>query len=317
MKIAEVLAKCGVESDEKARRVANVAPNTLANISADEIENGVTIERLETIGAPILKYSGQITIHGKLPSFDESARPGGYKAVFQNQNGSVGVRYVALDAAKKKLIETAARYRQSRAWSASINSHGLEITGSYSEKADCIAAFESFPRHLFAGGICAFAGAYGGYYVCVSIGAIYEQHVWPLIQFCFGVSGPADLAALQEAERLDCERKHAEYEKERKERETKAAEVLATFKAAVTLKPLAILPKAECAFVRLVEDWSRGPVLKLYVVRKKAFGQLCYARRDWRLGDTTFEPVKKMKRFTDLRASIEADMRKGLVFQAA
>jgi len=101
MKLLEKLESLDCRRDEKARRVSNIAPDALAAITAEALENGVTIEELETLNVPVLYYSTQLTIHGKLPDFNPAARPAGYKAIFRNGNGSIGVKYIAIDAAKK------------------------------------------------------------------------------------------------------------------------------------------------------------------------------------------------------------------------
>lgn len=72
----------------------------------NEIENtGVSIEKLESFGLPVYKYKTQITIHG---DFDGIVRTrvgiGGYKNLIINQNKTLGVKYNAIDASKKKLI---------------------------------------------------------------------------------------------------------------------------------------------------------------------------------------------------------------------
>lgn len=90
-------------ADDKARRVLNTS-HRQANITAEEIEAGVTSERLDTIGVPVFRYQTCFTIHGELPDVKDWKRIGGYKAISQNKNGTIGVRYIAIDAEKKKLI---------------------------------------------------------------------------------------------------------------------------------------------------------------------------------------------------------------------
>ena len=94
-----------VNRDTKARRRVNVS-SAAASVTAEQIEAGITIEAIENIGVPVFLYGGQITIHGKLPGF-ESDRVLGYKSIFQNGNGSIGVKYIAIDGEKKALISTA------------------------------------------------------------------------------------------------------------------------------------------------------------------------------------------------------------------
>lgn len=108
MKLSDRLETIDCRKDTKARRVSNVAPRTVANVTAEQLENGMTLEAIEGLNVPAFAYQTQITLHGKLPPFNPAARPGGYKAVFLNGNGSVGIRYGAIDTAKKALIARAA-----------------------------------------------------------------------------------------------------------------------------------------------------------------------------------------------------------------
>ncbi len=91
-----------IPSDSKARRVLNVSSQN-ANITAEEIEKGVTIEKLASINVPVFAYQTQITIHGTLPDLQNNYVQN-YKSIIKNQNGSIGVKYNAIDAEKKKLM---------------------------------------------------------------------------------------------------------------------------------------------------------------------------------------------------------------------
>ena len=66
-------------------------------------KKGITIEQLEELKFPVFKYKTQITIHGQFPDLSEN-RIFGYKSVFQNKNNSVGIRYIAIDAEKKRFL---------------------------------------------------------------------------------------------------------------------------------------------------------------------------------------------------------------------
>jgi len=218
MNLAQKFDSISCRQDEKARRVLNVAPDTVATITAEELEAGVTLERLEALNVPVLRYNTQVTIHGKIPSFSGAARPGGYKSLFQNSNGSVGVRYAAVDAPKKEILNRAIAAVRSAggAWSSGITSAGLEIYRSFivkdesvreEQKQATIAAGKSIPVHRFYGcvnlGVLPFGAGYG---VCVSVGAIPEAELWALVDFFSG---------LKTAEEVD--KACAERERERDE----------------------------------------------------------------------------------------------------
>lgn len=70
----------------------------------DEIESeGITSERLDTLGVPVFKYKTQITIHGLFPELKENYLAG-YKNLFQNKNLSIGIKYNGVDSEKKSRV---------------------------------------------------------------------------------------------------------------------------------------------------------------------------------------------------------------------
>jgi hypothetical protein len=320
MKFKEIIEQAGVTDDTKARRVSNVSRKT-ANVTADEIEDGVTIERLEDIGVPVFKYQTQLTIHGRLPEFSDTARPGGYKSVCQNQNGSVGVRYVAIDGAKKQTIVKASRMatvqdrmreenQHGDRWHASINSKGLVVTKYFAEKADCLAAYREFPRDLFAGSVMAAQGMFGGYYVVADVGAIYERNLFRLIEALWGMQSSADLDRIeQEMERRnEEERRASESRRADIKRQDEATRESVATELAKNHDRLEALPKGEGAFIRAT---ANGP---LTVILRKKGPSLCYQCRK---GTKTFNPVGPMRRFdADKRAAVEMSVALGFVFSA-
>jgi hypothetical protein len=238
MNITEKFEQIDCRKDEKARRVSNVAPRTLANITADTIENGVTLEALEALNVPVLRYATQVTIHGKLPEFSEYARPGGYKSIVRNGNGSIGVRYCAIDAEKKALMVRACRVAGK--WSAEITLQGLQISQGFrvrdetareQKKAETIAALRSLPTELFFGQAFAYTMPYGaGYGAAAYIGAIPLENLWLLIENltgCQDIASVEFLESLEEAKRQErMELNRVENEAREAEAETKAQELI-------------------------------------------------------------------------------------------
>jgi hypothetical protein len=318
MKISELFSRINIGDDEKARRVLNVS-NERATITADEIENGVTIERLAAIGVPVFRYSTQVTIHGRLPDFDANARPAGYKAIFRNQNGSLGVRYVAIDGAKKKTVRNVARmFSKDSGWSASIDSTGLHLMFFSMEKQPVLDAFQNFPRALIYGSIYAGACALGGYAAFADIGAVPAENVWPLCKALFNCESELAYNERQAAADAAADVSHAQWQRENEDRTAKLAVLTKAAAdaelAKMNLPKLSILPHGETAFVRILAGDGKARTL-LYIVRKRAFGQLCYGWQDYDGKAASFEPSGKMKRFDAAkRARIEKDMAAGLVF---
>lgn len=252
--------------DEKARRVSNVAPDTVANITAEELESGVTLERLESLNVPVFRYSTQLTVHGKLPDFNPEARPGGYKAIFQNQNGSVGVKFSAIDAEKKSILARCAR--ASKRWAAYSNSTGFELQKSFyvtsetewnAQRSATVAELRAFPAELIYGTLGAFSLAYGlGYAVAANVGAIPAANVWPLCSILFQIDSPEKLADLERAEADKQAAQRAEWEREHRERiEAEKAE-FARFLSTVTLPKLARVELKPGAFVRYAAGYKNG-----------------------------------------------------------
>lgn len=288
MKINELYEKIGIARDELARRRTNVS-SEVANITADQIESGVTIEALDSIGVPVFRYSGQVTIHGALPAFNESARPGGYKAVFQNGNGTIGVRYVAVDGEKKKLICRASRYGTKTGWHTSLNSQGLELVHVSHTKEDCLAAFRAFPRDLICGTVSAFRGIYGEFYCVANVGAIPVESLWPLIKFVTGIESQSALDALIAAEEQRRAEASAKFEAERAEADRAAIIARDAMRSKVIAaghKPVSHWQHSPGEFV-VVTSGRFGPVKAVKYCFAKRGASLCYSANKtiWKRAD--------------------------------
>lgn len=310
MKFSEVFARSGIVTDEKARRVLNTSDQE-ANITAGEIEDGVTIERLEGIGVPVFRYNTQITIHGRLPGFSAEARPAGFKAVFKNENGTVGVKYVAVDGAKKQTIRNASHYG-TRGWTAHINSEGLTLSRHFETREECIAAYQAFPRDLFYGGSIAGASPLGGYFVYGWVSAIPEANVWPLISRLWNVASQTEID--QEEANRSAERKLRD-EQWRADAAKREAELTAERRAKADAMPLRKLPvpkRKEGAFVRISRGLSGGVRPQLYTFKKRG-ACLCYAIQDYPATQAPTKWSKVEQRYWD---SFERDAAQGFVFEA-
>lgn len=310
MKFSEVFERSGIVTDEKARRVLNTSDRE-ANITAGEVEDGVTIERLEGIGVPVFRYNTQITIHGRLPGFSAAARPAGFKAVFKNDNGTVGVKYVAVDGAKKQIIRHASLYG-TRGWIAHINSEGLTLSRHFETREECIAAYKAFPRDLFYGGTIAGASPLGGFYVYAHVSAIPEANVWPLIGRLWGVGSQAQIDA-EEAKRTE-ERKarDAQWRLDSAKREADLAAKRRAKADAMTLPKLETVQRREGAFVRISRGMLGEVRPQLYTVKKRG-ACLCYAIQDFPSSQT---PTKWTKVESRVWESVDRDAEQGFVFAA-
>ncbi len=201
--------------DTKARRRINDNPNTIINITAEEIEKGVTLEQLNEVNTEVHCYGGQLTIHGTMPDFNPNARVNGYKFLFQNGNGSIGVKYGAVDGDKKAIIAKVAKL-VNNGWHTHLNSQGFELCRNFyvkdetqrqTAKDNTIAAMKSIPGDKFFGSIYAYTLMYGmGYGICADIGAIPESELWSFISIMFNV----DETQVIELERIQKEKEIAD-----------------------------------------------------------------------------------------------------------
>lgn len=209
MKLKEKYESAGLSTDSKARRRLNVAGGKRANISAESLERGVTIEELENIGVPVYRYQTQVTIHGELPGLNKE-RVAGYKCLVQNQNGTIGVRYVAIDAEKKKFIYNACRATESR-FRGSFNSQGFQLFFHSRTKEGVLKEYHAFPRDLIHGSIYAGALMFGGYGLFVEIGCVDTDKVDALLTYLTG-KGAAECQKAIDAKEAEREERNRAYE---------------------------------------------------------------------------------------------------------
>lgn len=285
MKVQEVLESSNIISDSKARRVLNTAPDQFADITLQEIEAGITIERLETIKVPVYQYGTQITIHGIFKDIPQDLRVCGYKSVFLNGNGSLGVKYVAIDGAKKRLLREISRVSDD-SWNIAIDSQGCEAykvflsTDHERDKQQVIECYKNTPDDLYIGNKRAAALMYGGYAVILHIGAIYERNLWPLIKALTEISSQQEadsISAAREAQRvIDNAKWEAEHKAQREAANKLKAQSLAE------LEPLynwVINP--ECGiFYSLSFDYEGKP--EYCKVEFKKRGKQLLSRRSFR-----------------------------------
>jgi hypothetical protein len=293
MQITETLESAHIYNDDKARRRLNTAPNIEANITLDEIEKGVTIERLESINVPVYQYGTQITIHGTFPNIEyDTLRKYvlGYKSLFLNQNGSLGVKYVAIDGEKKRLLLDVARWSKNK-WHIDKDSEGVKAyrifftSDSAKDKQNCIECYKSTPDDLYIGGKQAVGLMYGGYAVILGIGAIYQKNLWALITALTGIESQAEYDKLELEYKLKREQEHIEYEvKCKAERESKTLELAnaqSKFIPPSNWQPFKGKIEKVGTYARIYDTYESGIALQVIkVVKRGAF--LCSNIRNFK-----------------------------------
>jgi hypothetical protein len=203
------------QSDTKARRVLNTS-KTIANITAKDIENGVSIEVLESLNVPVYRYQTQITIHGLLPDITKDT-VNGYKSILLNGNGSIGVKYIAIDGEKKKLFKRTARAlnNDGRCMSFHMDSRGVMLYKTFNDKTLTLEFLKTVPN-CFIGCKYAAQSVYGGYYVVIELDAIPECNLWPMIEWfsCGNVKCLADIERLENEQEKEYQKRQAEYKQQ-------------------------------------------------------------------------------------------------------
>jgi hypothetical protein len=234
--IKEVTFDSLFESKYETRKSNNLAPDIIIPTHfVKKIEGGITIEELESMscnGLPILTYKTQVTIHGVFPELD--MRVGGYKNVFTNGNGSLGVKYSAIDYSKKNRILSALKFLGwcSEVTSQKMLSYKVEFLDNLSnpEKIARLSELKNFVNSidtsLFKGYINLVYGRnfFGSYLanIDLEIYSIYERDVETLF-FQLTSKNLKEVEELMRLDRLEKERveelKRLEYNRKQALRE--------------------------------------------------------------------------------------------------
>jgi hypothetical protein len=293
--------------DKETRKRAN-ASNAVANISASEIEGGVTIETLYALNVPVYGYVTQVTLHGILPGVTSNVDALGYKSIIRNKNGSIGVRYSAIDAEKKKTIKEACHISKSN-WHCSINSQGTMIYQAVETKDECISLLREIPS-LFSGSK---NGAYdpirGCYYAIVNLNSIKADNLNAFVTYLTGMTLSEVKLKLQEIkQQRDAER--AEMDSKRASRRENLAIMIEKFKTwieangvvAVDTKQngtyLSVGDKGVAPFTVCDGKFSRGSEFKSFNakgLRSPRFKQLLEGRTVYVCNEAAILAMKDIK----------------------
>ena len=223
-----------------SKHILNLADKDVPQDVLDAIEKGCSLESLEEIAKdfPICRYKTQITIHGRFPAIGTRRIGGMYVNLVQNKNGSVGVRWNAIDAEKRTRLYS---YCRLAGWhvAQNCNDHFLfksrrvtreNVEAVKSEMADELSRID---RSLFFGNAAIRLVRVWGVLemvTVVNVSAFYEKDFTRIAEQISGMP-MAELEELREADRkrrefdeLERERRWAEYEAARAKRdaETKA-----------------------------------------------------------------------------------------------
>ena len=272
-KITEMITERG---NYDTRKVINRSGKEIPQAVLDSIEtDGISSEQLNELGVPVFKYKTQVTVHGRFPELAGDGRVGHYKCLIRNQNESVGVRYNAVDHAKKQRIYNALHFvgwpvhKSSTEWSA----RKISACGT---RADLNAAIEGFKAEkekidtsLFFGDVSVavfqhlFLGVFAG--ITINIGAVYAPNVDAVIANICGKPAAeieAEIAAKELADETRYKAESAIREKEIAEYQVKINVELESAKKPLIeagLEYHAELPLSECVYIR--PTWEIGKVV--------------------------------------------------------
>jgi hypothetical protein len=235
--IETILEQKTYDSKNILNRAANV---TLSESVLNSIEdNGITSEQIDTLGVPVFKYQTQITIHGIFPPLEKSGRILGYKHIFQNKNMSLGVKYDAIDATKKrKIYNTISElsdfiiYHNSTEYYIHKYYRCESIEVARQKAIETQNEMNKIDKTLFFGniGVNILKDMFGTLYVekYIYVNAIYQKNVDPLIANVLNISIPEIAIKLQA--KADAEAKAEEERKQAYEARKKAeSEAMAPF----------------------------------------------------------------------------------------
>jgi len=197
------------------------------------INSGVTVEQLDLLlskGFDVYKYSTQITIHGKCDKLTNDT-VGYYKCLTLNKNKSIGVKWIAVDAAKKENI---CRTLSLFGWSSVHDSqlfYPCKIE-RFSNKSDAVKRCNEYKEianridnSLFYGSYDIFVGTVWGMYYSVFnlyVNGIYKENVNTLLEQITGL----DVDGIEIEKQKAKKKKQEEHERiEREYQETRKREL--------------------------------------------------------------------------------------------
>lgn len=311
VKPEEILSnEVNIDTPKKLNRSEAKVPIDVIN----EIETkGMSLERLESLGLPIYKYQTQITVHGNFDGLTKE-RVGGYKNLTLNQNKTLGIRYNAIDAEKKKIISKALNldkaYNEEESkggFRTNMDSKGFTISKykTTSEKSKAIEISNEFkaeanalPYNFIGNKYVNIYSIYGMYYIeyTIHLNAINQAYLWDFISSITDGRITADsFVKLLKLQEEDEAKKELEREKKSEEREKLAKEKSLELISQSPYNIIKELPKTDEFAVALVPDslYSEPEIKVFYIFKNKQ------NRRVFR--------IKRYKNWSDVQPTINKE----------
>lgn len=237
----------------------------LTDREVERIDSGeLSIEDLEALvarKAKVFKYGTQITIHAGFPR-EVAGRVNGYAYLVNNRNGSVGVRYGAIDEAKRRHIYRYLCYEGFR-YDKNSSRHGFVLSKSFTGKAgamEYIAALKTMYdydalRRLISGSIDIYGGVWWGmYYVMldITVNAIPADSIPEFLRL-MRCKREEEIAVIEEEKRRREEERELLYRQERQARLAGEAQEAQTRRQQALVRmqekhaPISRLPAGDCS----------------------------------------------------------------------
>lgn len=298
-----------------SRKVSNRSALTVPRSILDEIEKeGITTERLTLLSDtyPIYYYKTQVTVHGVFPK-GMTGSSFGYKNLVRNKNGSLGIRFSAVDAKKKVTLSKYCReaglgsYRSSTDFYVFKSFRGPSGAGSYTITKEWILErykeatlwASGINKDLFSGSVTIAHDPFSGIvYVLIYVNTVLKVDLKPLIENLTGESYRdlqnriADKEAKREAE-------YREMVKGQKQREAKTKQEFEAKKAADTrpdFDPSNLKPGTGC-MVETYRNFIGSIDVKHWAVYKNSKGELLgYALDSWSRSNPEAHKINTRKR---------------------
>lgn len=260
------------------RHVLNLSSQRPNILLADIETNGISLEELAVLNVPVCRYKTQITIHGTFPQSELGyCDATGYKSLVLNKNQSVGVRWIAVDGAKKRLVKRAFYADGDCKWVFHQNSSGTEVTlmGAMADIEELRQAAIAVPKSTYIGSaFVARAPMFGVAWAGISISAL--RDVWGLIKHFtqFETLESLDVFEAEEQKQAEVE---AQKQRERtKEWLRKKQENIEKIKAEREVKYnlKAVTPKAGGHYLRFLCKYGSKELMFGHSVISKSFGKL-------------------------------------------
>jgi phospholipid N-methyltransferase len=304
------------------KNITNKSEKVIPDGIIDEISNkGITSERLDKIGVPVFKYRTQITIHG---TFNESVLKrnylaSGYKNLFINKNGSLGVKYNGVDEEKKQKVSKAiylAKRLGAKTFTFNQDSKGCELSKIFrvSSKEEGFNKKKELQDELIK--ITEFIGSSYVYFIShpffgllvasvIHLNAIYEKDLWKFIEKTTSgeIKSKNDYNTKYDKYIQDEKAKNEERDKEYKaEAERKLAEYLpkkellekqSTFNKVNNFKV-----EDKIAYAIISKNYDNEPEITVYYINKIR-GRVYYFKRNvktWGEITSNYEPKYTEKR---------------------